>query len=203
MLKSFTVQNSFLPFLITLLALLAFFFNNTFIDTLVYQRNLIAKGEIWRLFTGHFFHTNSYHLLLNLTALWMLWGLHKHYYRINCYAMLFISSALVCSIGLYYYSTDLIRYVGLSGVLHGIFVWGAIIDIKHHDKTGYLLFLGVLLKIIYEQLYGASSEVANLIAANVAVDAHLWGAVGGLLFALAVPYVPSIDNAKMKNKEKA
>jgi membrane associated rhomboid family serine protease len=55
-------------------------------------------------------------------------------------------------------------------------------DIRHRDKTGYLLFFGVWLKISHEQYYGASADVANLINATVAIDAHLWGAVGGLLF---------------------
>lgn len=187
MFKLFTFQNSFLPLLISFLALLAFIFDHSLSSFFIYQRDLIAKGELWRLLTGHFFHTNEYHLLLNLAALWMLWGLHKQYYNIYCYSLLFITLALTCSIGLYYFSPDLYRYVGLSGVLHGVFVWGAIIDIKHQDKTGYLLLLGVWLKIIYEQIYGASSDVANLIAANVAVDAHLWGAIGGLAFAFLFP----------------
>ncbi len=55
-------------------------------------------------------------------------------------------------------------------------------DIRWGDKTGYLLFFGVWLKIAHEQYYGASTEVASLINANVAIDAHLWGALGGLVF---------------------
>ncbi len=184
MLNFYRFQSSFPPFFISFITILAFIFNDSVIELFIYQRDLIAHGELWRLITGHFFHTNQYHLLLNLAALWMLWGLHQQYYHPYCYAFLFVFSALICSTGLYFFSPDLIRYVGLSGVLHGIFVWGAIMDIKHQDKTGYLLFLGVWLKIIYEQIYGANNEVANLIAANVAVDAHLWGALGGLLFAL-------------------
>jgi membrane associated rhomboid family serine protease len=57
-------------------------------------------------------------------------------------------------------------------------------DINAKDKTGYLLFIGVWLKIAHEQVYGASSDVSDLIEASVAVDAHLWGAVGGLIFSI-------------------
>ena len=67
-------------------------------------------------------------------------------------------------------------------MLHGIFVFGAILDIRYKDKTGYLLFIGVWLKIAHEQFYGASKQVSTMIDANVAIDAHLWGAVGGLIF---------------------
>ena len=65
-----------------------------------------------------------------------------------------------------------------------IFVFGAIMDINVKDKTGYLLFIGVWLKIAHEQIYGASTDVSDLIEASVAVDAHLWGAIGGLIFVI-------------------
>ena len=86
--------------------------------------------------------------------------------------------------GIYYFDPTLMQYVGLSGVLHGVFVFGAVMDINAKDKTGYLLFLGIWLKIAHEQFYGASTDVSNLIEASVAVNAHLWGALGGLLFSV-------------------
>ncbi len=181
-------QQLTIPCLVILLAVLAFAFEASSLNALVYQRNLITQGELWRLFTGHFFHTNIYHLLLNLIALIMLWALHGNFYTIKNYSLLFLTSALSCSLGLYYFSPDLQQYVGLSGVLHGIFVWGALMDIKHGEKTGYLLFIGVLLKISHEQIYGASNDVINLIGANVAVNAHLWGAIGGLIYSLVYLY---------------
>ncbi len=112
----------------------------------------------------------------------MLWALHGNYYTLKNYSLLFFTAALTCSLGLYFLSPSIVQYVGLSGVLHGFFVWGALMDIKNKDKTGYLLLIGVCLKIVHEQFYGASSDVSSLIEANVAIDAHLWGAVGGLLF---------------------
>ena len=179
--------------IVALLSLTAFIFDASYGELLVYQRNLISQGEYWRLFTGHFFHTNGNHLLLNLAALAMLWTLHGHFYTFKSYSLLFLFSSLLCSLGLFFYTPSIIQYVGLSGVLHGFFVWGALMDIKNKDKTGYLLFVGVCLKIAHEQFYGASSDVMNLIEANVAIDAHLWGAVAGLLFfSLSLfPYLPS------------
>ena len=59
--------------------------------------------------------------------------------------------------------------------------WGALMDIKHKEKTGYLLLIGLMAKIIHEQIYGASADVERLIGAGVATDAHLYGAIGGLL----------------------
>ncbi|MBL0709679.1 MAG: rhombosortase [Colwellia sp.] len=185
-------------FLVALIAISAFIIEqttvgNSFTSFFVYQRSSISQGEIWRLFTGHFLHTNSYHLLLNLAALIMLWLLHGRFYSQANYTLLFLFSALTTSLGIYYFSPDLQQYVGLSGVLHGVFIFGAILDIRANDKTGYLLLLGVWLKIAHEQVYGASTEVSHLINANIAIDAHLWGALGGLLFSISYLFTDSKD----------
>jgi rhomboid family GlyGly-CTERM serine protease len=165
-----------------------YFLGSSFTQTLVYQRNLITEGEIWRLLSGHLLHTNGYHLLLNLAALFMLWALHGRFYNIRNYTILFLWCSITTSVGIYYFDPTLIQYVGLSGVLHGVFVFGALMDINAKDKTGYLLFLGVWLKITHEQFYGASNDVSNLIEASVAVNAHLWGALGGLVFSIIYIY---------------
>ena len=174
-------QSSLPVILITIVSILAFIFDQQFSQYLVYQRELISQGEIWRLITGHLLHTNGYHLLMNLAALFLLYLLHGNFYTIKSYSLLFLFSALFCSTALYFFDPQLIQYVGLSGVLHGIFVWGAFKDVNKQDKTGYLLLLGVTLKIIHEQFYGASSDLSSLINANVAVNAHLWGAIAGLI----------------------
>jgi len=173
-----------LPLIIIFLSSLAYFFDDTLSQAFIYQRDLVSNGELWRIFTGHIFHTNGYHLLLNICAVVLLWALHGQFYKPRSYLLLLLISAVTTSIGIHYYSLDIHRYVGLSGVLHGIFIWGAFMDIKHKDKTGYLLLVGVLIKISHEQIYGASDDVAQLISASVAINAHLWGALGGLIIGI-------------------
>ncbi|MFT5852626.1 MAG: rhomboid family GlyGly-CTERM serine protease [Colwellia sp.] len=189
--------------IVALLSIIAFisehFLGESFTQTLVYHRGLITQGEIWRLLSGHLLHTNGYHLLLNLAALFMLWVLHGRFYSIKNYTTLFLCCSVTTSVGIYYFDPTLIQYVGLSGVLHGVFVFGALMDINAKDKTGYLLFLGVWLKIAHEQFYGASTDVSNLIEASVAVNAHLWGALGGLLFSIVYLYIIYIKS-RLVNK---
>lgn len=184
----FSTQHSLAVLMIAVISILAFagefFMGDSATQLFVYHRNLIAQGEYWRLFTGHLLHTNGFHLLLNLAGLILLWALHGRFYSIKNYCALFVFCALGTSIGIFYGTPSLIQYVGLSGVLHGIFVFGAIMDIVAKDKTGYLLFIGVFVKIAHEQIYGASTDVSDLIEASVAIDAHLWGAVGGLVFTI-------------------
>ena len=190
----FARQHTLLVIIICVVSSLAFIFDRQAAQLFIYNRDLISQGQLWRLFSGHFLHTNGYHLLLNLAAIVLLWALHGQFYQYLSYALLFIISALTTSLGLYLFSPDLHQYVGLSGVLHGIFVFGAIMDIHNKEKTGYLLFVGVWLKIIHEQYSGPSKDIAALIEANVAIDAHLWGAVGGLLFSLSYIFYLFIKN---------
>lgn len=173
------------PLLVFILALLAFIFDQQISDLLIYDRNMIIAGEYWRLLTGHFFHSNGNHFMLNVAAVALLWALHGQYYHVKSYLIIFFVSAVVCSLGILWFAEDIAFYVGLSGVLHGFFVWGALMDIKHHEKTGYLLLIGVIAKILHEQFYGASADVEILIGASVATDAHLYGAIGGLMVFIA------------------
>jgi len=197
-------KHSLVVFIIALLSIIAFigeyFIGEVITQTLVYQRDLISQGEMWRLFTGHLLHTNGFHLLLNLTALFMLCALHGRFYTFTNYLALFLVCAVCTSIGIYYLNPSLVQYVGLSGILHGVFIFGAIMDIYAKDKTGHLLFIGVWLKISHEQIYGASSDVSDLIEASVAVDAHLWGAVGGLIFSIIYLVLPIKANKKASNR---
>ena len=169
------------PLIVFTLALSAFIFDAQISDLLIYNRSLITAGEYCRIISGHFFHSNANHFMLNTAAVALLWALHGEYYSYKNYLLVFMTSAIVCSLGIYWFSVNIELYVGLSGVLHGFFVWGALMDIKYKEKTGYLLLIGVIAKIIHEQIYGASADVEMLIGASVATDAHLYGAFGGLL----------------------
>ncbi|NQZ24571.1 MAG: rhombosortase [Colwellia sp.] len=177
----FKTQQVIAPLTVVIISLIAFILDSSLSESLVYQRSLVNQGELWRVFSGHFFHTNGFHFLLNGAAVIMLWALHGHFYTIKTYSFVFVVSAIICAVGIHWFSLDIDQYVGLSGVLHGLFIWGAIEDIKAKERTGYLLLFGILLKIAHEQFYGASEDVAALIGANVAINAHLWGAIGGIV----------------------
>mgnify|MGYP003652829933 FL=1 len=153
-------------------------------DWLAYDRHQLIDFQWWRLITGHFLHTNSTHLLLNTAGLTLLWALHGQYYQTPRYLIIFFLLCLGTSGGLFLFAPQMLWYVGLSGVLHGLFVIGAYFDIKNKLKSGWLLIIGVWLKVLHEQIYGASEDVAQLIAANVAIDAHLFGTITGCIIIL-------------------
>ncbi len=169
------------PLILALCAIVAFFLEPLSGKWLAYDRFAIQGLETWRLLSGNIVHTNGYHLLLNLSGLTLLWALHGEHYRIGRFLKVFVWCSLGTSAGLYLFSEDLIWYAGLSGALHGIFVWGALMDIMNKMRSGWILLGGVALKVIYEQISGSSAQVAALIDAKVAIDSHLFGALSGLI----------------------
>ncbi|WP_218353088.1 rhombosortase [Alteromonas lipotrueiana] len=174
------------PLIIALTAIIVFFLEPAASDWLAYDRYALQGWETWRVLTGNLVHTNGYHLLLNLGGLGLLWLLHAEHYRILRFLKVFGWCCLGTSVAIYIGSPDLIWYVGLSGALHGVFVWGACMDIASGVRSGWLLLTGVAAKVVYEQLGGSSSSVAELIQAKVATDAHLYGAVCGLVLFFAM-----------------
>ncbi|QSX35140.1 rhombosortase [Shewanella avicenniae] len=150
-------------------------------DLLAYQRSEIGNGEYWRLLTGNLLHTNLWHLLMNLSGMWVVVFIHRMHYSASGFIGLMLSLLVVEGIGLYFAVPSLWGYVGLSGVLHGLFSFGSLCDIKCGLQSGYLLLLGVSVKVGWEQYAGANSEVTNLINAPVAIDAHLIGLLSGVI----------------------
>lgn len=156
---------------------------------LEFDRSLIKQGEFWRLLTGQFVHSNWYHLALNCGGVILIWALHAEHTSAKRYTFNILSLALFCGVGLYAFFPQTHIYTGLSGLLHGVIVFGAIKDINSGIKSGHLLLLGVWVKVLWEQYSGPNADVGALIDARVAIEAHLIGAIGGSLFLLEISFL--------------
>ncbi|MDV5169508.1 rhombosortase [Photobacterium rosenbergii] len=150
---------------------------------LVWQRTLIADGELWRLVSGNLTHTNWPHMIMNSLGLAIITFIFRRY--LTCQRLGFLILSIAGFIGASLLLSPMGWYAGLSGVLHGLFTWGAIQDIKTKDKLGWILLIAVIAKVLWEQVSGGSASSAELIGARVAVEAHLAGVVGGLLLVAA------------------
>lgn len=147
---------------------------------LSFHRAQALSGSWWQWLSAHFMHNNFAHYLFNMLGLGLLYLLHSEYFSARSFLLVFASIALGTSAFLILFSPSLQWYVGMSGVLHGIFAWGVVIDVYYQRKTGYLLALGLLIKVIDERFFATSNFMADLIEVGVAVDAHLYGAILGL-----------------------
>ncbi|WP_192943683.1 rhombosortase [Vibrio diabolicus] len=140
----------------------------------------IRHGEWWRIVTGNITHTNFAHLGMNLAGLWII----TFIFRPSTRNFLIVFSLLCAFVGAMNLFTNMSVYVGLSGVLHGLFGFWALREVFESRRSSLLLVGGLIAKVAWEQIYGPSSSTAALIGANVAIDAHLFGAIGGLTMAL-------------------
>ncbi|MGY3943526.1 rhombosortase [Aeromonas tecta] len=149
-----------------------------------FDRPLIAQGEGWRIITGNLAHTNGWHLLLNLSGLAVLYSLFREYltgWRLPVLLLLLCSAV---GLGIWWWCPQTQWYMGLSGALHGLFVWGAVQDIRHRRHSGWLMLLGVAIKLGLDFYSAGESPVAALIGARVHIESHLIGSGAGLLLAL-------------------
>jgi rhomboid family GlyGly-CTERM serine protease len=153
------------------------------------------SSQFIQLFTRHFVHTNTPHLFINIFGLFLIWLLYGDYFTLKNtsrrFALLFVCLCFFTSVFVAVFSYEDANFVGLSGVLHGLFLWGVVQDIRAKVMTGYLLLLGAIIKIGQEQFYEDSTFMAGVINANVAVDSHLYGAISGLLLGLLIKGRPN------------
>ncbi|PFG45924.1 rhomboid family GlyGly-CTERM serine protease [Vibrio sp. ES.051] len=140
----------------------------------------IRHGEWWRIVTGNLTHTNFAHLAMNLAGLWVI----SFIFRPSTRNFLIVFSLICTLVGTMNLFTNMSVYVGLSGVLHGLFGFWALREVFESRRSSALLVAGLIAKIIWEQLYGPSASTVEMIGARVAIEAHLFGAVGGLGMAL-------------------
>lgn len=151
-------------------------------DSLRYERALVG-AEPWRLVTAHLVHLGWMHFTLNLAALAAVWALLGDHLRADAWLGALIVCALAVSVGLWVGNPDLEWYVGLSGVLHGLFVAGSVAGLRRSPLFHGTLLAGVVAKVAFEQLAGTDVGSGNLVGGEVIVDAHLYGLLAG--FAVA------------------
>jgi len=181
---------------VTLIAGLALAFEQHLLVSMQFDRSMIAEGEYWRLFTGNLFHTNGWHLLFNIAGLLMLTQIFGRDLKPLHFVVFSIVNAALVGLSLYLFSPNIHLYVGLSGYLHGLFVLGCLIEIANGRRSSYLLLAGITAKITWENFYGSSEQMASLIDANVATDAHLYGALAAVPWFVLYWLTSKINAAK-------
>ena len=152
---------------------------------LVFHHRLIEQGQWWRLISGNFVHSNTPHLLLNLSGLWIMAFLFID----SLSAKTFIISSLIMSVfiglGLFYLDPDLLKYYGFSGILYGLFFLGGVTAIISKDYfTGVSVILFIIGKLIWDLVYGGNASSEELIGIPVAVNAHLYGIIGAVVISI-------------------
>lgn len=148
-------------------------------DGLRYERAALAAGQWWRLGTAHLVHLGWAHLAMNLAGLTGLWLLYVERARAGQWALVAAGSALAIGAGLYFYVPDVGWYVGLSGVLHGVWAAAAVAmwPVSRLESLAALALLAG--RLLLEWHYGALSAGPGS-TLPVVTAAHRFGALGGV-----------------------
>lgn len=153
-------------------------------ELLRYDRAAIAAGQWWRLLSGNFVHLGWYHWFLNELGLLVLVLLCPERLSLMVLARRVLLIGTAMALCLYAFVPRLQNYVGMSGVIHGLFVLGLLPQVRRRDlvSLGCLVFL--LGKLGYEQFAGAPVSDETAIGGSVITDSHFFGALSALVYAL-------------------
>lgn len=146
-----------------------------------FDRQLILEGQWWRLISAHFTHSSWWHFNLNMAGLLMVMMFFSGYRSGRFWMAAIALLSLLISLGLML-DQQLDRYVGFSGVLHGLFVIGGYYEYRRYKWSGLILLLLIAAKLLWEQTLGPLPGSESMLQGRVAINAHLYGGVAGALF---------------------
>ncbi|MCC5858627.1 MAG: rhombosortase [Ectothiorhodospiraceae bacterium] len=163
-------------------------FGNEAVETLRYERSAMTEGNWWRGLTCHWVHLGTAHLALNLAGLAVAVLIAGQWLGGGGLLLATLLGAAMVPAGLYVLDSHLDWYVGLSGLIHAIWAAGALRGVLAYRSLAAWAFLGLLaVKTIAEIQAGAHPALAELIGGAVIVQAHWYGAAGGVLAAVLLP----------------
>lgn len=154
-------------------------------DLLCYQRDAQARGELWRVFTGHFVHLNLSHALLNAAGTVLVALVLRQEVPARDWWRLTLAAPFVISLGLWLKQPALVAYVGFSGVLHGLLYFGVLRLIPAAPGLALTVLALLVGRQAWEQTGAYDPDyLRGLIHGRVMPDAHLFGALTGGVYGL-------------------
>lgn len=169
------------PLIIGLLAVAVWGLGEVAAETLAYRRQAILDGDWWRILSGHWVHGGWRHLGLNLVGLALVWHLFGDALRAGSWLLLLAIVALGQSLSLLVFYPGVLWFEGLSGLLHGLLIAGALLTLRRTPALSGLTLAALAIKVGAEAWQGASPAMTLWLDGPVLVESHLWGALSGLL----------------------
>jgi rhomboid family GlyGly-CTERM serine protease len=154
-------------------------------ELLVLDRQAIVDGELWRLITGHWVHSDGEHLAWNVAGLLVLGWLFEPLLRTRLLAVL-LAGTVGVDLAVWYALPDLERYCGLSGLLNTLLAAGLCLMWKTTRAPLVILTgAGAVVKIAVETL-SATALFTHSTWPSVP-PIHAIGFAAGILWWMAFP----------------
>lgn len=151
-------------------------------EALVYDRSAIAQGEVWRVITGHWVHSDLEHAVWDIAAFLILACLFVPAMQQRLFTGL-LFGMLMLSAYIFLFMPELELYCGLSGILNTILVIG-LHGLWHRYRHPMIPLVAVasLMKIIVES--NAGKAIFTNTAWQSVPEVHLAGFVVGVILIL-------------------
>jgi rhomboid family GlyGly-CTERM serine protease len=157
-------------------------------DALSLSRSAVSEGELWRIFTGNLVHFGWAHTLMNAAAFLLCTFALLAQQSLLKFTLLWLWCCIAVGLGVFYLNPEYSTYAGLSGAIHGFIVVGLAQSRQHPLWLRIGALLLVAGKIMQEQSPDyTATDLQTLLPVPVATDAHLYGAIAGVVF-LALEY---------------
>jgi rhomboid family GlyGly-CTERM serine protease len=149
-------------------------------------RAQVEQGGYWRLFTSNFVHFGWPHTLMNIAAFLLCAFALLNNFPAKQLLGLILFCCLSVGAGIYYFNPEYNTYAGFSGAIHGFIVAGLMRNKRHPNWLNAIFIALLFAKIFYEHhpSYKAT-ELQTLMPVPVAYDAHMYGAIAGVVFGVS------------------
>lgn len=166
-----------------------------------YDRAAIAAGQWWRLVGGNFVHLGWWHLFLNELGVLVFVLLCPEPISPAVWLRRLLLLGIGMSLGLYFAAPGLQQYVGLSGVMHGLFVLGLGRQVRQKDLIAFGCLAYLIGKLGWELFAGAPVSDEAAIGGKVALASHLWGAISALVYGLVFHSFTRLERFSLREQK--
>lgn len=150
-----------------------------------YDRAAVLAGEWWRLLTGNFVHLGGWHLFLNGLSFVLLVFLCPERVSAREWLLRTVVIGTGMSLGLHFFVPSLATYVGLSGLVYGLFALAFVRQTIGGDRLAAACLAFLAARIVWELVIGAPASEEALIGGGVVAESHLYGAFAAVLYGAA------------------
>lgn len=172
---------------ITVITSLAAFQNNKLLnDLLFYPAEMRHRNEWWRFITHGFVHADYQHLIFNMLTLYFFGGyvetmFHIIFGNIFVYPVFYLAALLFSSVPSYFKHKENYYYraLGASGAISSVLFTAIMFEPWQVLRINFIIPIYAIIFAVLYIIY--SSYMSKKGEDNIGHDAHLWGAVFGLV----------------------
>jgi rhomboid family GlyGly-CTERM serine protease len=149
---------------------------------LLYDRSAVVAGQWWRLFSANFLHLGVWHWLLNVLSLVLLALLCPERASAAAWAARILAIGSGTCLGLYLGSPQIASYVGMSGMIYGLFLLGLGRQAIQGDRIAIACLVFLAARVGWELHAGIPHSEEKLIGGHVVPQSHLYGMAAALVY---------------------